>query len=489
MTSAPSPLDHLHAARHALAELARTRGRDTLLARRLGLTPQAAAACQGARHAADDAGARCRALTLLVDATCPSRTLPRTVRSPLDGEAIPVHIQRCDAVPRLQSSLLAWNRSNKRGNGALGAILRLLDEPQRLLALTAGHVCGAAPGVRRGDTMHFEARDDGALWFEGPLLDWQPNFARMDERCDIDAGIAEVQPEDLAALHAQRDLWPTGSAPLFGDDALRLRAPGRDIAGRGFELCSVTLRAAHDDSRAYVLGEGIDWQCSELTVGGDSGAPLWNARDELVAIHAGGAVIDGVAHAYAVPIGPILQWVGASVVRRGDPLRRPAAVSGRRLGPSPAGDGIAPHAVSPDDEAIDVLARTMYGEARGEGRAGMEAVAHVVCNRVDAARWWGGSVIEVCRKPWQFSCWNANDPNRRRLLEVSAADASFALAVDIAARVHAAHRKADGSRARLDTTEGATHYYAPARVRRPRWAQGLVPCARIGGHDFFTGVA
>ena len=69
---------------------------------------------------------------------------------------------------------------------------------------------------------------------------------------------------------------------------------------------------------------------------------------------------------------------------------------------------------------IDTLARTIYGEARGEPIRGKEAVAAVVLNRVGRAMerggwWWGSSVAEVCRRPWQFSCWNADDANRTKI--------------------------------------------------------------------------
>ena len=62
----------------------------------------------------------------------------------------------------------------------------------------------------------------------------------------------------------------------------------------------------------------------------------------------------------------------------------------------------------------EVLARTLYGEARGEGLPGIEAVACVILNRVAFAKargryWWGNTVSQVCLKPGQFSCWNAGD--------------------------------------------------------------------------------
>jgi len=72
---------------------------------------------------------------------------------------------------------------------------------------------------------------------------------------------------------------------------------------------------------------------------------------------------------------------------------------------------------------VDVLARTIYGEARGETVRGKEAVACVIMNRVRRAQerggyWWGASVEKVCLKPWQFSCWNEHDPNREKIQQV-----------------------------------------------------------------------
>jgi hypothetical protein len=62
----------------------------------------------------------------------------------------------------------------------------------------------------------------------------------------------------------------------------------------------------------------------------------------------------------------------------------------------------------------DILARTIFGEARGEGVAGQIAVAWTIRNRVNDGKdksWWGEGYAGVCQKPYQFSCWNKNDPN------------------------------------------------------------------------------
>ncbi len=131
---------------------------------------------------------------------------------------------------------------------------------------------------------------------------------------------------------------------------------------------------------------------------------------------------------------------------------------------------------------IDVLARTLWGEARGEGQRGMEAVACVIINRVVHARsqsngnfWWGNSIIRVCQKPMQFSCWNRTDPNLKKLQAIDTSNSSFAMAIRIA--------KWAVSGALRDPTYGADHYHA--LYVSPRWAAGQTPTAVIGKHIFY----
>lgn len=130
---------------------------------------------------------------------------------------------------------------------------------------------------------------------------------------------------------------------------------------------------------------------------------------------------------------------------------------------------------------IDVLARTLWGEARGEGEAGMIAVAHVILNRVKVAQlkgryWWGNTVIQVCQKPNQFSCWNRSDPNFGKLQKVDENDRAFLKALWIA-------RDVLDKNGTDDPTEGATHYHA-ANIT-PYWAKKEKPCAVIGRHMFY----
>lgn len=128
----------------------------------------------------------------------------------------------------------------------------------------------------------------------------------------------------------------------------------------------------------------------------------------------------------------------------------------------------------------DVLARTLWGEARGEGTAGLHAVANVVLNRVAVAErkggfWWGNNIIQICQKPYQFSCWNRSDPNFRKLQAVDGANLYFATAQRIARRAIAGLLE--------DITHGADHYHAAGIT--PFWAKGEKPVAVIGSHIFY----
>ncbi|WP_219097748.1 cell wall hydrolase [Pseudomonas sp. UMAB-40] len=133
---------------------------------------------------------------------------------------------------------------------------------------------------------------------------------------------------------------------------------------------------------------------------------------------------------------------------------------------------------------IDILARTLWGEARGESQAGMEAVAWTIRNRVfdgKAKSWWGEGYAGVCQKPWQFSCWNANDPNSpylRGAKPIPAGEYKKALA--------AATAVVNGSVP--DPTGGATHYYATTMPKPPTWVKGATQTLKLGHHVFFKNV-
>jgi len=138
---------------------------------------------------------------------------------------------------------------------------------------------------------------------------------------------------------------------------------------------------------------------------------------------------------------------------------------------------------APGDE-IDTLARTLWGEARGEGEAGMIAIAAVVLNRVRISAehggryWWGRSIETVCRAKSQFSCWNPGDPNRAKLLAVDDSDPAFRVAKAVAAEAVAGRL--------TDPTYGATTYKVASLPWPYAWGRPRLPLTEIGRHAFYT---
>ena len=140
------------------------------------------------------------------------------------------------------------------------------------------------------------------------------------------------------------------------------------------------------------------------------------------------------------------------------------------------------------DADTDILARTIWGEARGEGRAGQVAVGWAIRNRVDMdlhndgrPDWWGEGYSGVCRAKWQFSCWNANDPNFPYLVNQKLIPSGqYMLARECAVAVVTG--------AQPDPTGGATHYYATTMAKPPAWAAKAKQTCKIGRHLFFKDV-
>jgi len=137
----------------------------------------------------------------------------------------------------------------------------------------------------------------------------------------------------------------------------------------------------------------------------------------------------------------------------------------------------------------DILARTLYGEARGEGVAGLIAVAWSIRNRVEMdlhndgkPDWWGEGYSGVCQKLYQFSCWNKNDPNFAYLS--GAKPIPFR---ELAQARIVADQVIDGKVP--DPTGGATHYYATTMLKAPTWVKGATLTLRLGHHVFFKDVA
>ena len=95
------------------------------------------------------------------------------------------------------------------------------------------------------------------------------------------------------------------------------------------------------------------------------------------------------------------------------------------------------------------MALCIWREARGEQIDGKRGVGHVIQNRADKPCWWGNDVRSVILKPWQFSSFNANDPNSERWPDID--DSSWTDSLYVASAI-----LLGGD---MDVTDGATHYY------------------------------
>ncbi|GLI35430.1 cell wall hydrolase [Desulforhabdus amnigena] len=130
----------------------------------------------------------------------------------------------------------------------------------------------------------------------------------------------------------------------------------------------------------------------------------------------------------------------------------------------------------------ELLARCIYGEARGEGLNGMIAVGHVVMNRYDAGGRYGVGLKGVILKPRQFSCFNSDDPNFKQITQREMVGDLISVCRSVADLLL---EMTPGARRKEDPTHGATHYHAASI--RPYWAgsSNMTFCVKIGNHLFW----
>ena len=165
---------------------------------------------------------------------------------------------------------------------------------------------------------------------------------------------------------------------------------------------------------------------------------------------------------------PVLGW--SEFARSfGTPSARPARPAVEQAG-------------SADLDVVDAhwMALTMWGEARGDGEAGMRAVGHVIDNRRRVGRH-GAFVTDTVSEAWQFSCWNPGDPNLAAMLNVDSLPAN-----SHERRMWQAARRLAGEilSGRSEDPTGGSLFYHSVDVS-PHWSQGVDPVGRIGRHLFF----
>lgn len=138
-----------------------------------------------------------------------------------------------------------------------------------------------------------------------------------------------------------------------------------------------------------------------------------------------------------------------------------------------------------------VMAMTIWGEARGEPRDGKIAVGSVILERVEHRKWDGQTIKEVCFWPYQFSCYLDADPNAHRLMSIAAdfgraakGDGSLSECFDIAQGLldGTVHRDPDIARTH------ACQYLASwcKKTMSVSWWKDFKFVKRVGGHEFYA---
>lgn len=118
-----------------------------------------------------------------------------------------------------------------------------------------------------------------------------------------------------------------------------------------------------------------------------------------------------------------------------------------------------------------LVALCLWREARGESMRGKRLVASVIRNRVDDKRW-PNTYSGVVLQPWQFSAFNAGDPNAVKFPWFG--DAAWAECVSVT----------DAEQGADVPFSTANHYHATGAF--PAWRRHDKIVDREGGHVFYA---
>jgi spore germination cell wall hydrolase CwlJ-like protein len=138
----------------------------------------------------------------------------------------------------------------------------------------------------------------------------------------------------------------------------------------------------------------------------------------------------------------------------------------------------ADEVLTPDER---IIAQTILGEARGEGKEGMYAVACVIKQRMNSKHW-PSTAAKVCLEESQFDFWTQrdsvtwDDTNRatvRRLMKHDIETVRYAkmLAINI-------------NKMNLNWSKYADHYCT--LQTKNYWTQGNKPVLIIKNHKFYS---
>ncbi|MCG8683468.1 MAG: cell wall hydrolase [Desulfobacterales bacterium] len=404
---------------------------------------------------------------------------------PLPMDVEPIGRPRAQGIPRIGTAL-------RGATGAVGSLAGIVKSDEGYFMLGNAHIFGfhdTAPAGEKGIFIYDKTsgmNGDRIGSFErAPLLDSSgiPNN-------NVDVALGRIESDRVGArLPGSRLVLPAGITHTAFENSTEVTAFGAMSNIRSGTILDTTWRGTLDYSAIKAGWNRVGFfdcvLCDPISRPGDSGALVLNKRTRKIL----GLIIGGEEgqHSIYCKIGNVMDQLGVT------PLTRENVTEGERERFFKSGDteffgqasdtsarvtGIVVPVDHPVDD-MDTLARTLWGEARGDGEIGMQAVANVVLNRLKRPARFQATVGRVCRQHKQFSCWNERDPNRTKLESVDSRNAAFTMALDVARRA---------IRDQLpDITSGADHYHH--HTISADWSIGHTPCARIGDHVFFNDIS
>ncbi len=382
---------------------------------------------------------------------------------------------------QMQSNPPGLTLRRTQAAGTATVLVRDRLNGERSYLLTCGHVAAPDAAARYGDELRVAL--PGGVVVDAFLREWQPAIGDGRPLTTLDAALVEVDAGTLQSLTAQGSNW----LPRRVSDDIRAGLPialqrmNGPLEGMVCERWSGEVGGGPGEAADYLLREAIGYRTPELTIGGDSGAPIWSEGDALVGMHVGAIDTPRIngANAVMARVKPALDWYCVKPYTRDDP----ATLTAEDWPARPVDGPLSAAAAAAGSEDLEILAKTLWGEARGEGRTGMEAVAAVVLNRLSKRYRGCDSIAEVCLDPKQFSCWNANDPNLPLLERIDwRPDEAYEMARSVATLALSGQLN--------DPTRGARHYVARSLplALRPKWLDQKSPCAVIGRHEFYNDI-
>lgn len=125
------------------------------------------------------------------------------------------------------------------------------------------------------------------------------------------------------------------------------------------------------------------------------------------------------------------------------------------------------------EEKHNIIARTLWAEARNDGDEGMRAVASVIYNR---GRGQLNAMVDAVKAPKQFSCWNKMTKSDWDNFKTKQKDGrEWQIAKNIATEI---------VQGQFTPTGNWDHYYNPDKAS-PDWGKGDArPEEMIGSHRF-----